>query len=340
MLYTGLLHLRQKGKLVADKVLGIHFEPGKDIVLVTGGSGGLGSEIILLLQPKCKVVSLDIYLPADDKRIEGVHYYQCDVGNKTDVFEAHEKIKQEVGIVTVLINNAGITSGKKLVDMTCEEIDKIISVNLCSSFYTIKAFLPDMLSIKRGYIVTIGSTLGYMSPAHLSVYGATKAGLIALHESLTYELGSPAFSSSGIKTLLICPGQMTTNMFKTVATPSKLLAPELDAKSVANKLVAAIALGQRGEIKIPLYGTVLPIFRALPWPLVAVFRQFSGIDRTMHTFKNDMSGVVVSCSASLAGLLTSATSRSSVTPADSPMNSHTASDSPCFSDQTTQAHDT
>ena len=188
--------------------------------------------------------------------------------------------------MTILINNAGITTGKTLLDLSYDEIERTIQINLMSSFYTIKTFLPDMLLMQRGYIVTIASVLGYMSPARLSAYGASKSGLIALHESLTYELGPPSINPKGIKTLLICPGQLKTGMFDGVKTPSSILAPELDPKYVADNVISAIELGRRGEIKIPFYGNFLPIFRAVPWPIVEAARYYSGIDKSMQTFKN------------------------------------------------------
>ena len=160
-----------------------------------------------------------------------------------------------------------------------------MAVNLLSSFYTIKTFLPDMLNIKRGYIVTIASTLGYMSPARLSAYGASKSGLIALHESLTYELGSPTLNTTGVKTLLICPGQLKTHLFEGVRTPSTLFAPEMDPKDVARQVLKAVTYGCRGEIKLPFYGNFLPIFRSVPWPIVAMMRYISGIDTSMKQFK-------------------------------------------------------
>lgn len=168
---------------------------------------------------------------------------------------------------------------------------------MLSSFYTIKAFLPDMMLRGRGYIVTIASVLGYMSPARLSAYGASKSGLIALHESLTYELGSPSLNPQGIKTLLVCPGQLKTGMFQGVATPSTIFAPELDPAFVASSVVNAIELGRRGEIKLPLYGKVIPMFRALPWPIVEVTRRITGIDQSMIDFKSKISKVASSVSS-------------------------------------------
>ena len=272
----------------SNLIVGMLFDPEKDIVLVTGGASGLGFEIVNTFKRKgAKVVVFDIVVPEVNSKnyVEGVYYYKCDVSNVNEVRNCANEVLNNIGIVTILINNAGITTGETLLNLSFDKIEKTMAVNLLSSFYTIKTFLPDMLNIKRGYIVTIASTLGYMSPARLSAYGASKSGLIALHESLTYELGSPTLNTTGVKTLLICPGQLKTHLFEGVRTPSTLFAPEMDPKDVARQVLKAVTYGCRGEIKLPFYGNFLPIFRSVPWPIVAMMRYISGIDTSMKQFK-------------------------------------------------------
>lgn len=285
---TWMLYRANKVMLdVSNLFVGMLFDPEKDIVLVTGGSSGLGKELVLLFHNAgAKVVVFDLNVPKVESEdyIEGVFYYQCDVSDCQQVRDRAADILETVGIVTILINNAGITTGDTILNLSFELIEKTMAVNLLSSFYTIKTFLPNMLKIKRGYVVTVASTLGYMSPARLSAYGASKSGLIALHESLTYELGSPTLNTTGVKTLLICPGQLKTRMFEGVRTPSTLFAPELEPRDVANQVYKSVVYGCRGEIKIPFYGNFLPIFRSAPWPMVAVLRYFSGIDTSMKKF--------------------------------------------------------
>lgn len=275
---------------VSSLVIGNYLEPETDIVLITGGTGGLGKEIATgFVNEHARVVVFDIIVPPIEDRVPTVTYYKCDVSKRDEVLECQKAVMRDIGRVTILINNAGITTGKPVLDLTYDEIEKTVQINLLSSFYTIKAFLPDMLQVKRGYIITIASVLGYMSPARLSAYGASKSGLIALHESLTYELGSPSLNSTGIKTLLVCPGQLKTGMFQGVKSPSSLFAPELDPKYVASSVVSAVTIGRRGEIKLPFYGKFLPVFRAFPWPIVELVRYVSGIDKSMKSFKGAVS---------------------------------------------------
>lgn len=269
---------------LSNLLIGIVFDPKRDIVLVTGGASGLGKEITMLFhRTGAKVVVFDINLPdiSGPDYVPDVHYFVCDVSNKDQIREQAKVVSEIIGTVTILINNAGITNGDTLLQLSFEQIEKAVQVNLLSSFYTIKTFLPKMLNIKRGYIITIASTLGYMSPARLSAYGASKSGLTVLHESLTYELGSPSFNTTGVKTLLVCPGQLKTKILDGIRTPSTILAPELEPKQVANEILKAVKLGKSGEMKLPFYGTFLPIFKYAPWPLVAISKYCPGTSNKM-----------------------------------------------------------
>lgn len=245
-----------------------------------------------------KVAVLDCRTPLVAESVPFVRYFQCDVSDPAQVREQHLQIKQSLGKPTVLVNNAGVATGKPLQQLSFADVDRVLKVNLLLSFYTIMVFLPDMVDMKRGYVINIGSTLGYMSPAALSSYGASKAGLVALHELLTYELGPPLRNSSGVKTLLVCPGQMKTAMFTGVDTPNSLLAPELEPLYVARKIIDALELGRRGELKFPFYGHILPVFRAMPWPVAELARNFSGIDQSMRSFRENVKESVLKLGSS------------------------------------------
>lgn len=291
---TSVLYRAHKSvRKLSHRLVGHSLDHQIDVVVVTGGCSGLGKEVVArLASTGTKVAVLDIRVPDESEKVPSVLYVQCDVSKPEDIIASHHTIKTHFGRVSVLINNAGVANGKPLLELDFAEIARTITVNLLLSFYTIKVFLPDMLAMHRGYIVTIGSVLGYMSPARLSAYGASKSGLVALHESLTYELGPPLRSPHGIKTLLVCPGQMRTDLFHGVMTPSSLLAPELDPGYVASKVVRALESGRRGEIKLPFYGNILPIFRAVPWPVTEAARYWSGIDSSMRTFKESVSRII------------------------------------------------
>lgn len=275
---------------MSDILIGTVLERHRDVVLITGGCSGLGRAIVheMKFHKMPKVIVFDLHVPSENEKIPGVHYYACDVSDVERIQELAQIIKAEIGVVTVVINNAGIASGKSMLELSFREIEKIIAVNLTSSFYINKTFLPNMILLKRGYIVTVASVLGYMTPARLTAYGASKSGLIAMHESMTYELGPPLGGTSGIKTLLICPGQLRTPLFNGVSTPCSIFAPELEPSFVAGKIFRALECGRRGEIQLPLYGNFLPLFRSLPWPVTQAVRMISGMDEAMSTHKPPM----------------------------------------------------
>lgn len=251
-----------------------------DLAIITGGAGGLGKELTsMLVNSNIKVIVLDLYEPTTVDSIMGAKYYACDVSKKSQVDDIVNEIKIRYGPPTILINNAGVMHDKTIMNLTYKEVKKTINVNLLSSFITIKALLPDMLENKRGYIITIGSVLGHASPAKLSAYGASKSGLIALHESLTYELGGPLSGrETGVNTLLVSPGQLNTSLFKSVRTPSQLLAPVLEPRYVASRVFRAMNRNQVGELKLPFYVQFMPFLRAMPWPIAMVARSLSGMD--------------------------------------------------------------
>lgn len=274
-------------RILMPPAAAMKLEHDRDTVVVTGGASGLGHELVKLLAKKGTkhIFVLDIIEPVPSQRVDNVTYYHCDVGSEESVNKIAARITKEVGHATVLINNAGVTVGKTVGDLTMEEINRTLRVNLVSAFITTKAFLPGMLELQRGYIVTVSSVLGHMSPAKLSVYGASKAGLIAFHESLTYELGSPSQTTRGVKTMLVTPGQMATPLFDGVQTPNEWLAPVLKPADVASKIVTSMEKGSIETISTPLYTQFIPMFRSLPWRPVEVARRFSGMDRGMDTFR-------------------------------------------------------
>jgi NAD(P)-dependent dehydrogenase (short-subunit alcohol dehydrogenase family) len=260
----------------------------KDVAVITGGSGGLGRCLAARLADRgiTTVVVLDIILPEPADRVPGVHYRRCDVSSFSQVQSAASEIRTRFGAVTILINNAGVVHGRNLLDMNEQEIQLVLRVNLYASFITIKVFLPDMLALGRGYVVTVASVLGYLAPKRLSAYGASKAGLIAMHESLTAEIrASYIADGSGrrVRTLLVCPGQMETTMFKGVQTPSPLLAPVLAPEDVAHKIVEMLSEGREGTLFMPCYAHFVPLLRVFPARFRDFARHLSGMDRAMDT---------------------------------------------------------
>lgn len=108
--------------------------------------------------------------------VDGVEYIRCDVSKIDQVRRAFDYIStttfgQQTNScpVTILVNNAGVMRGKSILDLTDDEVSLSLNVNLLGSFNIIRTFLPGMVQNKRGFIVTVASVLGHLSPAKLSM---------------------------------------------------------------------------------------------------------------------------------------------------------------------------
>ncbi|KAK0121420.1 hypothetical protein ONS95_009714 [Cadophora gregata] len=252
----------------------------EEVIVVTGGASGLGLLIAEVYGMRGATVAvLDVKdLEAGEAR--GVSVYNCDVGDKDQVAKVALEIERDLGTPTILINNAAIVNGKPLLDLSTDEIDRTFRVNVLSHFYTIKAFLPGMIRAKTGTIVTISSVLGQLGASSLSDYTASKAGITALHKSLTAEL----IDNPEIKTILVSPGQLSTPLFDGVKTPNSFLAPLLEPVDVAKEVIAAIDSGSSAVLAMPLYARWIDWMNVLPVGVQSIVRKLAGVDSAMKGF--------------------------------------------------------
>lgn len=119
--------------------------------------------------------------------------FSCDVTNRQAVMDLADKIKSEVGLVSVLVNNVGIMPTHPIEQQTSEEIRKVFDVNVFSQFWTLEAFLPHMKKQNRGHIVAISSIAGVVGLSNLVPYCATKFAVRGLMEALNEELRQGPF---------------------------------------------------------------------------------------------------------------------------------------------------
>ncbi|XP_033645031.1 short-chain dehydrogenase/reductase family 16C member 6-like [Asterias rubens] len=191
-----------------------------EIVLITGAGSGMGRLMAVEFAKRNAVVVLwDINEPGNRetmrmiKAFDGnVLAYKVDVTNAEEVYETANEVKQEVGDVTVLVNNAGVVTGKRLMNCSDDMIRKTMDVNVTSHFWTLKSFLPAMKAKNKGHIITIASLAGQFPATYMVDYCASKFGAVGLHSSLRMELQVEGYD--GIGMLLVCPGPVSTGMFK------------------------------------------------------------------------------------------------------------------------------
>ncbi|PFH51298.1 hypothetical protein AMATHDRAFT_75026 [Amanita thiersii Skay4041] len=255
-------------------------------VLITGGASGVGKLLAHTLAARnVTVVVLDVN-PIDTDNHD-ITFYKCDVSNWESVKKAAEKVVSEVGHPTIIVNNAGVVQGKLLVDLTPEDINQTFGVNTLGHFWTLKAFLPGMLTQKTGHIVSVASVLGYVGTAQMLDYNASKAAIISMHESLRYELDKQ-YKCPNIRTTLVCPGHILTPMFSSISFPPnavhKFLMPSVAPVTIVKKVIAALDEHQSQIIMTPFWTHFMPYLRHLPSFIRDFIQAASGADYSMANF--------------------------------------------------------
>jgi len=173
------------------------FSNNKELAIVTGGSSGFGKLIALGLAPHAKVIVLDITdLPTELLSSPNISFRKCDLTSPQDVQDVAVAIKEAHGTPSILINNAGIATSHTILDTSDEWLEKIFRVNIMSHFALIREFLPGMLAMKKGHVVTVASMAAYASTANLVDYSTTKSAALALHNGKSFPLFFPQQTES------------------------------------------------------------------------------------------------------------------------------------------------
>ncbi|MBO0997274.1 3-ketoacyl-ACP reductase [Bacillus sp. SD075] len=168
----------------------------------------------------------------------------ADVADLEAVHQAVEHIKSDLGSIDILINNAGIAKFGGFLDLTPEEWEKIIRVNLMGVYNVTRAVLPDMIERKSGDIVNISSTAGQKGAPVTSAYSASKFAVLGLTESLMLEV-----RKHNIRVTALTPSTVATDL----AIESNLISgnPEnvMQSEDLAELLVAGLKLHPRVLVK-------------------------------------------------------------------------------------------
>jgi len=258
----------------------------EEVIVITGGASGLGLLIAEVYGMRGATVAILDVKELESGEARGVTAYKCDVSDKEQLAHVAIEIERDLGMPTILINNAAIVNGKPLLDLSMEEIDRSLRVNLLSHFYTLKTFLPGMVRAGSGTIVTISSIIGQIGAAGLTDYAASKAAITAMHKSLAAELKA----YPDIKTILVSPGQLSTPLFNGVETPNSFFAPVLEPVDVAKEVIAAIDGGSSIALAMPLYARWIDWLNVMPVGVQAIVRRIAGVDTAMKGFSGRSKG--------------------------------------------------
>lgn len=257
--------------------------------LITGGAGGIGFDLAVELGRRGATLVLWDLDPArlDAAATEvrsatgaAVHTYACDVTDRAAVAATAERVRADVGDPDVVVNNAGVVSGQRLLDIPEDTIERTFAVNTLAPFWVTRAFLPAMVARNRGHVVTVASAAGLVGVARQTDYSASKHAAVGFDESLRVELHQLA---PGVRTTVVCPYYIDTGMFEGVQTRWPWLLPILRQSEVAAKIARAIAT-DRAMLALPPVVRWLPLLRVLPPRAFDRVMDLLGVNHTMDHF--------------------------------------------------------
>ncbi len=156
---------------------------------------------------------------------------RCDVGSSREVEHAAREVLRELGPPRVVVNNAGVVRRALVHETTDEDWDHVLGVNLKGTFLVTRAFLPAMLEVGRGRVVTVSSISATLGTARQSAYCASKWGVVGFMKSLAEEV-----RGKGLQAISVLPGSVDTRMLE-----GSGFSPEMSPEDVA-KLVVFAAL--------------------------------------------------------------------------------------------------
>lgn len=253
----------------------------KEIAVITGGSGGFGQLFARDLSKNgIHVVILDVTpLPPHLQNNPKISFFKCDVTDPDVVNQVAEQVKSTVGHPSILINNAGIGGQSPITKTTPKNLQKLFGVNLFSHYYTVQAFLPNMLARKKGHIISIASMASFYTTSSITDYSSSKAAVMAFHEGLSAELRT-VHRCPEIRTTIVHPFFADTPIIaKGKAELQKAGVKILDPQTVSDAVVDQIMNARGGPIVLSNgFGHLVRGFRALPFWLQEGVKRLSETD--------------------------------------------------------------
>jgi len=186
------------------------------VALVTGGATGIGAATVKALAEEKITVALQY--SRSEKEAKQIADQLNDKGFKVEIFQADlsqtgnaenlvAQVKQKLGDIDILINNAGVMSDASIIQMSDALWDEAININLTAAFKLIRACAPSMVSKKWGRVINISSQVALTGSANHAHYATAKAGLLGLTYSAAKEYGA-----SGVTVNAVLPGRIETKM--------------------------------------------------------------------------------------------------------------------------------
>jgi 3-oxoacyl-[acyl-carrier protein] reductase len=224
------------------------------VALVTGGNRGIGLAIAQALADDGHKVAVTYRSsPPDDPRLFAV---ACDVTSADEVDQAFSTVESELGPVTILVSNAGITKDGLMLRMSEDDFTSVIDANLTAGYRVSKRAVKSMMKARWGRIIYLSSVVGLGGQAGQANYAASKAGLVGLGRSLAKE-----FASRNVTVNIVAPGPVQTDMIDALSDDQRegiLGAVPLGRFAQPEEVAAAVAF-LASEPAGYITGAVLPV---------------------------------------------------------------------------------
>ncbi|KAI0863419.1 NAD(P)-binding protein [Xylaria cubensis] len=249
-----------------------------EIAVVTGGSSGIGKLVVEKLAASgMRVAVLDIQdLPKSMENNTHIRFFKCDVTSSESVAEAADSVRREIGHPSILINNAGITSPTSILKMPESFLRKIFGVNIISHWFTTQQFLPHMIQMNKGHVVTVASLASFVALPTAADYSATKAAALSFHEALTCEL-KHVYKAPNVLTTVVHPNYVRTPLIEDyVGHLEQAGVRLLTSEHVAEPIVAQLKSQRGGQLIIPKSASVVSGIRGWPTWLQELLRDVIG----------------------------------------------------------------
>ncbi|GAA5174281.1 glucose 1-dehydrogenase [Pseudonocardia eucalypti] len=218
--------------------MSIQIDLSSDVAVVTGGGSGIGEGIAhLLAEAGARVAVADLSAEAAKSVAEQITAkggtaigVQVDIADEASVRQGLDAVREQLGPVSVLVNNAAAWAIKKFADTSAEDARRVVDVTLLGTINMMRAALPDLVAT-QGRLVNVASDSARVGEHSMSVYAGAKAGVVAVTKSLAQEVGR-----KGVRANVVAPG--------TTVTPGS--SGFIEQVGGADKLARAYPLGRLG----------------------------------------------------------------------------------------------
>lgn len=258
-------------------------------ILVTGAGSGIGELIAVEAAARgAHLILWDIDLGAAQTTATRIQdaggdaiAYKVNLADPKSIEKTANATLKQQGRVDILVNCAGVVSGKSFLDMPDKELELTYLVNTLALYRTTRLFLPGMIKRNRGLVVNIASAAALIGVAKQTDYGGSKAAALNFTESLRAELRK---QGSQVRTLAVCPYYINTGMFEGVTTRFPTLLPIMEEAEVAEKIVRAMEDGRQLLILPPFARASAVMLGLLPTDIRDWFANFFGLNAGMDDF--------------------------------------------------------